>query len=286
MTPPEINPCGASALEAMEDKAIPAQEGTKVLANDESDEEEEEKDLGIVGIRGEENARSAREDESQTKLMTLDTTGERPETPISKVTVKTVDSKETENESEEHKLIKPTPVEVIEVTKMKGQSEKFSTVHKEKGSASETAEIKEPQKNVTVPEKAMSSGKEVITTQETEKPGHSSTLTENQTTAATESTKATENIVDKMEKLSKEEVSVPKDGSDELSSKINIAKMSLFVMFITFSLLFSGLCLLMVLFYIFERENFQFKVNFTRHQPPAEKSCGRLYCVIKSRMTT
>ena len=75
MTPPEINLRGPSALEDIEDKGIPAQEGTKVLANDESDEEEE-KDLGIAGIRGEENARSAKDDESQTKLMTLDTTGE------------------------------------------------------------------------------------------------------------------------------------------------------------------------------------------------------------------
>ena len=122
-----------------------------------------------------------------------------------------------ENESEEHKLTKTAPLKVIEATKVKG--EKLTTVDKEKGGANETAEIKEPLKNVTVTERAMSSGKEVITTQETKKPGHSSTLTESQTTAATESTKATKNIAAKMEKLSKEEVSVPKDGGDELSSK-------------------------------------------------------------------
>ncbi|XP_015749785.1 PREDICTED: tetratricopeptide repeat protein 28-like [Acropora digitifera] len=122
-----------------------------------------------------------------------------------------------ENESEEHKLTKTAPLKVIEATKVKG--EKLTTEDKEKGGANETAEIKEPLKNVTVTERAMSSGKEVITTQETKKPGHSSTLTESQTTAATESTKATKNIAAKMEKLSKEEVSVPKDGGDELSSK-------------------------------------------------------------------
>ena len=65
----------------------------------------------------------------------------------------------------------------------------------------------------------MSSGKELITTQETKKTGHSSTLTGSQTTAATESAKATENIAAKMEKLSKVEVSVPKNGGDALSSK-------------------------------------------------------------------
>ena len=122
-----------------------------------------------------------------------------------------------ENESEEHKLTKTAPLKVIEATKVKG--EKLTTVDMEKGGANETAEIKEPQKNVTVSERAMSSGKEVITTQEAEKPGHSSTLTDSQTTAATESTIATKNIAAKMEKLSKEEVSVPKDGGDGLSSK-------------------------------------------------------------------
>ena len=201
MTPSEINPRGPSALEDIEDKVIPAQEGMKVLAKDESDEEEEKN----LGIREEENVGSAKDDKSQTKLMTLDTTGERPETAISKVPVKKLGTNESENESEEHKLTKSAPIKVTEATKRKGESKKSATVDEEKGRANETAEIKEPQKNVT--ERAMSSGKEVITTQETEKPGHSSTLTEIQTTAATESTKAAKNIAAKMEKLSMEEVS-------------------------------------------------------------------------------
>lgn len=203
MTPSEINPRGPGALEDMEDKGIPAQGGMKVLAKDLSDEEEE-KDLGI---RGEENVRSAKDDESQTKLTTLDTTRECPETAISKVTVKKLETKENENESEEHKLTKTAPLKVTEATKGKGEPEKFTTVDEEKGGANETAEIKEPQKNVTVIERAMSSGKEVISTQETEKPGHSSTLTESQTTATTKSTKAAKSVAAKMEKLSMEEVS-------------------------------------------------------------------------------
>ena len=413
------------------------------MANDESNEEE--KYLGTVGIRGEENTRSAKGDESQAKVINLDTTGKRPQTAIPKVTVKKVETKEKGNESEEHKLIKTTALKVIEVTKVKSESEKYITVDKDKGSANETAEIKEPQKNVTgtkvstqregtkskrsqiqeeafkekqhkekelkeashersnavagnqssalsdeakdasVPkgevidkaqvnedsvgskevggpmtseeedlmrndeenteeqkltdrrsdaipndtmpedkehekeqeieglkespdvkkivlefakarkqrsksqatstkapkltasiqltetvdthqsseevlltktqspkepntqvteqendsneklsveelelahlaERAMSSGKDVNTTKKTEKPGYLSTLTENQTTAATESRKATGNIAVKMEKLSKEEVSVPKDGSDELSSEKTTAE--------------------------------------------------------------
>ena len=131
-----------------ESKAIPAPEVTKVVANDESEEEDEEKDLGIVGITADENTRSTKDDESQTKLMNLDTTGKRPQTAFPKVTVIKVETKEKENESEEHKLTKTVPLKVIEVTKVKG--EKLTTVDKEKGGANETTEIKEPQKNVTV----------------------------------------------------------------------------------------------------------------------------------------
>ena len=131
-----------------ESKAIPAQEVTKVVANDESEEEDEEKDLGIVRITADENARSTKDDESQTKLMNLDTTGKRPQTAFPKVTVIKVETKEKETESEEHKLTKTVPLKVIEVTKVKG--EKLTTVDKEKGGANETTEIKEPQKNVTV----------------------------------------------------------------------------------------------------------------------------------------
>ena len=131
-----------------ESKAIPAPEVTKVVANDESEEEDEEKDLGIVGIIADENTRSTKDDESQTKLMNLDTTGKHPQTAFPKVTVIKVETKEKENESEEHKLTKTVPLKVIEVTKVKG--EKLTTVDKEKGGANETTEIKEPQKNVTV----------------------------------------------------------------------------------------------------------------------------------------
>ena len=91
-------------INAKESKAIPAQEATKVLANDES-EEEEEKDLGIVGIRADENRRSTKEDESQPKVMNLDTTGKPPQTAIPKVTVIKVETKEKETKSEENELI-------------------------------------------------------------------------------------------------------------------------------------------------------------------------------------
>ena len=203
MIPSEINPRGPSALEDIEDKSILAKEGMKGFAKAESDEEEEK----YLGIRGEENLRSAKDEESQTKLMTPDTTGERPETAISKVTVKKLETKEDENESEKHKLTRTAPLKVTEATKVKGEPEKFTTVDEEKGGANETAEIKEPQKNVTVIERAMSSGKKVISTQETEKPGHSSTLTESKSTAAIKSTKAAKSVAANMEKLSMEEVS-------------------------------------------------------------------------------
>ena len=131
-----------------ESKAIPGQEVTKVVANDESQEEDEEKDLGIVGITADENARNTKDDESQTKVINLNTTGKRPQTAIPKVTVIKVETKEKENESEDNKLTKTAPLKVIEVTKVKG--EKLTTVDKEKGGANETAEIKEPQQKVTV----------------------------------------------------------------------------------------------------------------------------------------
>ncbi|XP_074615504.1 uncharacterized protein LOC141874933 [Acropora palmata] len=131
-----------------ESKAIPAQEATNVLGNDENEQEDEEKDLGMVGIRADENTRSTKDDESQTKVMSLDTTGKRPQTAIPKVTVIKVETKEKENESEEHKLTKTPPLKVVEVTKVEG--EKLTTVDKDKGGANKTAKIKEPQKNVTV----------------------------------------------------------------------------------------------------------------------------------------